>query len=49
MINPIKLVQLQFFCKKKRYGPNHPHQMYHEDHLLIMMAHAYTPLLLVEG
>ena len=31
------------------YGPNHPHQMEHEYHLVMMMAHAYTPLLLVEG
>ena len=23
--------------------------MEHEDHLLMMMAHAYTPLLMVEG
>ena len=37
------------FVRKKGYGPNHPHQMDHEDHLVIMISQAYTPLLLVEG
>ena len=32
------------FVRKKMYVPNHPYQMYHEDHLTMMMAHAYTPL-----
>ena len=37
------------FVRGKSYGPNHPHQMEHEDRLVIMMAHTYTPLLLVQG
>ena len=40
---------VDYFCKEKSYGPNHPHQMEHEDHMVIMMAHTYTPLLLEEG
>ena len=38
-----------YFVRKRSYGPNHPHQRYHEDHLVIVMEHSYTPLLLVEG
>ena len=38
-----------YFVWKRSYGPNHPHQIEDEDHLLTMMAHAYTPLSLVEG
>ena len=34
---------------RKSYSPNHPHQMEHEDHLVMMMTHAYTNILLVEG
>ena len=32
---------------RKSYGHNRPHQMDHEDNLVMMMAHAYTPLSLV--
>ena len=39
----------KYFVCKWSYGPNHPHQIEHEYHLVIMMAHAYTPLSLVEG
>ena len=38
-----------FKDKKISYDPNHPHQVEHEYHLVTMMAHAYTPLSLVEG
>ena len=38
-----------YFVRIKGYGPNNPHHMDHEDHLVIIMSHAYTPLLLVEG
>ena len=37
------------FCKEFFYDPNHPHKIYHEDHLVTMMPHAYTPLYMVEG
>ena len=39
----------KYFVCKWSYGPNHPHQIEDEDHLLTMMAHAYTPISLVEG
>ena len=38
---------MENFFKKENYGPNHSHQMEHEDHLVMMVAHAYTPLSLV--
>ena len=38
-----------YFIRKKIYGTNHPHQMEHEDQLVMMMSHAYTTLSLVEG
>ena len=42
-------ITVNYFVKNKSYGPNHPHQMDHEYHLLMMMLHAYTSLSLVEG
>ena len=38
-----------YFIRRKSHGSNHPHQMEHEDHLVMIMAHTYTHLLLVEG
>ena len=38
-----------YFGRENSYGPNHPHQMEHEYPLVIMIAHTYTPLPLVEG
>ena len=35
------------FVRGKTYGPNHPHQMENEDHLVMMVAHTYKPMLLV--
>ena len=49
MISPLELVKLRFFLRKRSYGLYHPHQMEHEDHLVMMMTHAYTPLFMVEG
>ena len=40
---------MENYFQEKHYGPNHPHQIEHEDHLVMIMAHAYTPLSLVEG
>ena len=37
------------FVRKKNYVPNHPNHMEHEDHLVMMMEHVYTPLSLLEG
>ena len=37
-----------YFVRKIIYGPNHPHRMEHENHLVMVMAHAYTTVLLVE-
>ena len=56
-LSPRKIPNDESFCtstmaifkKKTSCGPNHPHQMDHEGHLVMMMEHAYTPLLLVEG
>ena len=36
-----------YFVSKRSYVPNHPHQRDQEDHLAMIMAHAYTPLLLL--
>ena len=48
-MSPLALVQWQKTLREEIYGPNHPHQKEHEDHLVMMMAHAYTHMLLVEG
>ena len=38
-----------YFVWKRSYDPNNPHQREHEDNLVTMLEHAYTPLSLVEG
>ena len=38
-----------YFVRKKSHGPNNPHQIEHEYNLVMIMAHAYTQLSLVEG
>ena len=42
-------IMVNYFVRKNSYGTNHPHQMEHGDHLMMMMTHTYTPLSLVAG
>ena len=45
MMIPLSLVQWRKTkLRGESYGPNHPHQMDHEDHIVMMMTHAYKPL-----
>ena len=49
MISHLAQVQWKIILQEKSYGPNHPNQMEHEDHLVMMLSHSYTPMLMVEG
>ena len=40
-------VMVNYFVWKRSYGTNHSYHREHEYHLLIIVAHAYTPVSLV--